>query len=110
MSEYIQSFPPEVQPVLAELRRRIRHAAPAARESISYHMPSYSAGERVLVFFAGWKSHVALYAVPAFDGSLEAEVAPFRSAKDTLKFPLSAPLPGDVVDRVLARLVDERMP
>jgi uncharacterized protein YdhG (YjbR/CyaY superfamily) len=108
VDDYIDSFPDEVQLVLAELRKTIGAAAPAAVESISYHMPTLTVGDHALVFFAGWKTHVALYAVPAFDGELEAELAPYRAAKDTLKFSLRQPVPYPLVGRVVGELVERR--
>lgn len=105
---YLGGFPPETADVLRRLRAIIREEAPHAVESISYHMPTYTQGARPLVFFAGWKTHVALYAVPRFDGSLEAELAPFRAAKDTVKFSLARPLPEELVERVVRRLVELR--
>lgn len=104
VDEYIASFPPETAAVLERLRALVREAAPDAAESISYHMPTYSLGGTHLVFFAGWKTHVALYAVPRFDGPLDVEVAPYRAAKDTLKFSLRTPLPEAVVAHVLTEL------
>lgn len=108
VDDYIDSFPDEVQLVLSEVRNVIRAEAPAAEESISYHMPTYTAGERPLIFFAGWKTHVALYAIPEFDGELEAELTPYRSAKDTLKFSLRQAVPYPLVARVVDELVDLR--
>ncbi|WP_382305965.1 iron chaperone [Herbiconiux sp. UC225_62] len=108
VDDYIDSFPDDVQLVLCELRRTIRSEAPAARESISYHMPTYTTGDRPLVFFAGWKTHVALYAIPTFDGDLETELAPYRAAKDTLKFSLRKPVPYPLVSRVVRELVQGR--
>ncbi|MCS5719692.1 DUF1801 domain-containing protein [Herbiconiux sp. CPCC 205763] len=108
VDDYIDSFPDEVQLVLSQLRQTIQQAAPGAGESISYHMPTYATGDRPLIFFAGWKTHVALYAVPAFDGELEAELAPYRAAKDTLKFSLRQPVPFPLVARVVGELVETR--
>jgi len=105
VDEYIGSFPPEVQPVLAEVRHAIVAAAPpATAETISYHMPSYAIGGERLVYFAGWKTHVALYAVPSFEGDLEEAVAPYRASKDTLKFSLKKPVPVELLARVVGEL------
>ncbi|WP_368496240.1 iron chaperone [Herbiconiux sp. A18JL235] len=106
VDEYIASFAQDVRDVLGALRCTVRGSAPDAVESISYHMPTYSLGDRPLVFFAGWKTHVALYAIPRFDDdALEAEVAGYRAAKDTVKFPLRKPVPLDLVGRLVAELV-----
>ena len=50
------------------------------------------------------KQHVALYHVPASEGSLEARVAPYRSGKDTVRFLHSKDLPYDLVGEVCDRL------
>ncbi len=109
VDDYIGSFPLDVQPVLTELRLTIMAASPAATvEGISYHMPTYTIDGERLVFFAGWKTHVALYAIPAFEGELESVVAPYRASKDTLKFSLKKPVPFDLVARVVKQLAPLR--
>src|SRR5215472_10962692 len=40
VEDYIGSFPADVQVALEQVRRTILDAAPAARETISYHMPT----------------------------------------------------------------------
>jgi uncharacterized protein YdhG (YjbR/CyaY superfamily) len=102
---YIAGFPPATAEVLRQLRSIVREEAPRAVESISYHMPTYTQGARPLVFFAGWKTHVALYAVPRFEGGLESELERYRAAKDTVKFSLAQPLPAELVARVVREIV-----
>ena len=67
-------------------------------------------GGRPLLYFAGWKRHISLYPAPAGDEALERRLAPYRSAKSTLKFPLSRPVPYDLIAQVaelsLRRLED----
>lgn len=105
---YIASFPEGRRAVLERLRALIRSAAPLADETISYRMPTYTQGGAPLVFFAGWKEHVALYAVPVFEGGLEASVAPFRAAKDTVRFPVASPLPEELVTAIVTEIVARR--
>jgi uncharacterized protein YdhG (YjbR/CyaY superfamily) len=88
IDEYISGFPAEVRPVLEEVRRRIRAAIPQAGETISYGMPAFTLGGKDVVYFAGWKSHLAVYPVPEGGTVLAAEMAPYLAAKGTLKFPL----------------------
>ncbi|MCS5721800.1 DUF1801 domain-containing protein [Herbiconiux sp. CPCC 203407] len=111
VEEYIASFPPEVRRRLEELRALVRGALPGAEESIGYGMPTYSYDGRHLTFFAGWKSHLALYAVHSFagdDARLEADIAPYRSGKDTVKLPVKDELPGELITRVVAALRAKR--
>ena len=56
VEEYLASFPDDVRPVLEEVRRAIRAAAPEAEETIAYNMPTYKVDGRSLVQFAGWTS------------------------------------------------------
>jgi uncharacterized protein YdhG (YjbR/CyaY superfamily) len=108
IDEYIASFPDEVAGRLEQTRSTIRHMVPAAEESISYGIPTFSLDGRYLVYFAGWKRHISVYPVPAADPALEQEIAPYRAAKGTLRFPLDQPMPYDLVGRVVQRLVAQR--
>ena len=105
---YIESFPPEVQVILEEIRRRIHAAAPGTEETISYRIPTVTLDGKYLVYFAGWKRHVSLYPIHTLDEPLEDEVAVYRSGKDTLQFPLNEPVPYDLIERIVGELVEKR--
>jgi uncharacterized protein YdhG (YjbR/CyaY superfamily) len=108
IDDYIQSFPENVQVVLEQVRATIRGALPEAEEKISYNIPAITIGGRSVVQFAGWKQHVSVYPAPEGDESLDRAMAPYRSDRATLKFPLSEPIPQDLVARVATRLADRR--
>jgi uncharacterized protein YdhG (YjbR/CyaY superfamily) len=108
VDEYLSSFPPEVQVVLEETRETIRDAAPGSEEKISYGIPTFTLGGKTLVYLAGWKQHVGLYPIPRLDGPLEDEVSPYRSGKDTVRFPLREPIPYDLVQEMVQVLVSRR--
>lgn len=101
---YVASFPTDVQPVLQGVLDAVRAAVPGAEESISYGMPRFSGPGLPLVYVGGWKRHVGIYPVPELGGGLEPEVAPYRSSKATVRFPLSRPVPFELVTRIVARL------
>jgi uncharacterized protein YdhG (YjbR/CyaY superfamily) len=105
---YIASFPSEVQEALNEVRGRIRRSVPDATEEISYQIPSYKLDGKAFIFFAGWKTHVSLHAIPHLDQPLETEVAAYRSGKDTVRFPFSDPVPADLVTRIVTAMRDAR--
>ena len=42
VDDYISTFPPDVQTVLQAARNTIHAAAPGAKESISYQIPTFS--------------------------------------------------------------------
>jgi uncharacterized protein YdhG (YjbR/CyaY superfamily) len=105
---YIESFPPEVQVILEEIRRRIHAAAPGTEETISYQIPTVTLDGKYLIYFAGWKRHVSLYPIHTLDDPLEDEVAVYRSGKDTLQFPLNEPVPYDIIEKVVEQLMERR--
>ena len=108
VEEYIGSFPAGVQPILEQVRRAILDAVPGAGETISYHMPTITLGGRLLLHFAGWKHHISLYPAPAGDEALERRLGPYRSARSTLRFPLSQPVPYDLIAQVARLRVRQR--
>ena len=107
VEEYIGSFPAGVQAILEQVRRAILDAVPGAGETISYHIPTITLGGRPLLYLAGWKRHISVYPAPAGDEALERRLGQYRSAKSTLKFPLSQPVPYDLIAQV-AKLSQRR--
>jgi uncharacterized protein YdhG (YjbR/CyaY superfamily) len=110
VDDYIAAFTPDVQASLRVVRRAIREAAPDAVEGISYGIPTFFVNGRYLVYLAGWKRHVSLYPVPDGDASLEAELAPHRSGKGTLQFPLGTAIPDGLIVRVVTALRAQQYP
>jgi len=99
---YIAAQPEAVQSMLNEMRALIQQVAPQAAESISYDMPTYKLGDQRLVYFAAWKQHIGLYALPAAVlDPFETEVAPYRQPKGTLQFPYSQTLPAELIENLL---------
>jgi uncharacterized protein YdhG (YjbR/CyaY superfamily) len=97
---YISQFPADVQAILEKGRATIRHAAPEAKETISYLMPAFKQ-HGILVFFAAWKKHIGLYPPISGDKALEEAVARYAGPKGNLQFPLDDPIPYDLIERVV---------
>jgi uncharacterized protein YdhG (YjbR/CyaY superfamily) len=109
VDEYISRFPPKVQTLLRRMRATIKKAAPQASERISYKVPAFSADGKILVWFGAFSSHIGFYpgasAVTAFGEELSA----YKSAKGSVQFPFSEPLPLDLVTRIVKfRVQQER--
>lgn len=102
IDQYIAAFPADVQAVLQRVRATIRKAAPRAEEAIKYKMPAYVQDGKNLVFFSGYKRHVAVYPLPA---SLRDELSQYAAAKGTARFALGKPLPTAAITKIVkARL------
>ena len=100
VDEYIGTFPADVQAILERVRQAILRAVPTAAETISYQMPTFTLDGAPLLYFAGWKHHISLYPAPRGDEAFERRLGPYRSAKSTVKFPLSRPVPYDLIERM----------
>jgi uncharacterized protein YdhG (YjbR/CyaY superfamily) len=104
VEEYLDSFPDDVRAVLAEVVQAVRRGLPGAEETIRYGMPAFVMTGRYGLHVGGWKKHVGLYPVAVLDGELEAQVAPYRTHKDTVRFVYRDGVPYDLVERVAAAL------
>ncbi len=107
VDEYISTFPSDVQDILQRIRQTIHKAVPGASETISYSMPTFDLNGEHLIFFAGWKDSVSVYPLPAGDSAFQARIAPYRKERSTLRFPLSKPIPYDLIEQVAIFLFKE---
>ena len=101
VDEYIAAQPEAVRGALERVRRAIRKAVPEAQEVISYQMPTYKLYGSRLLYFAVWQQHYSLYAateqvVAAFHDELRS----YEIEKGTIRFPLSAPVPVKLIERI----------
>jgi len=100
IDRYIAASPAKVRPILREIRRVIRAAAPKAQEVISYRMPAFKQ-RRILVYFAAFKNHIGLFPPVRGDAKLEEALEPYAGPKGNLKFPLDRPIPYTLIKRVV---------
>lgn len=108
VDEYIASFPADVQAQLQGVRRAMRAAAPGIEEAISYGIPTLMLDGRYLMYFAGWKRHISVYPIPAVDAQLDKEIERFKAGKGTLRFPLTEPIPYELIGRLVAAAMRNR--
>ena len=109
VDEYIQLFPKDVQEVLQAIRKLIREEAPEAVEMISYQMPAFKLKGRPLVYFAAWKSHIGFYATPSGNEKFKKEIAKYKQAKGSIQFPLSEPMPLNLIRDIVRFRVQENL-
>jgi uncharacterized protein YdhG (YjbR/CyaY superfamily) len=108
IDEYIATCPKDVQRCLHELRRTIHEAAPDAEEAISYQMPTFKLHGN-LVHFAAFNNHISLFPAGAGLEPLAKQIAPYRTGKGTLQFPLDKPMPLGLVKRIVKLRVKENV-
>ncbi len=101
VGDYLDRFDGDVRARLDAVREVIRAGAPEAVESVAYGMPAYKLDRKPLVYFAGYPSHVGLYATPNGHERFAAEFAAYKQGKGSVQFPHDQPLPLDLVRRVV---------
>lgn len=105
---YIAGFPAETQLILEDVRALIRATAPDATERISYEIPTFDMNGTYLIYFAGWKKYISMYPVSGrMVDAFGDELRPYRSGKGTVRFPLSKPLPKDLIRRIVEYRIRE---
>jgi uncharacterized protein YdhG (YjbR/CyaY superfamily) len=108
VDEYIQDFPAEVQLLLEKVRKTIKDSAPDATEVISYSMPGYKM-KGMLVWFAGYSKHIGFYPGVSGISSFRKELSIYKSAKGSVQFPFSQPLPLELIAKITRLRVIENL-
>ncbi|MCI0347370.1 MAG: DUF1801 domain-containing protein [Chloroflexi bacterium] len=103
---YLAPLPADQRAALQHLRETIAAAAPEAEESISYAMPAFRYRGRPVVTFLAAKKHLSLFPM-GYHTELEKELEPFKALKGTLHFTPEAPIPDDLVTRLVKGRIAE---
>ena len=108
IEEYIRGFPNDVQEILEKIRMTIKKAAPEAKEKISYSMPAFDQNG-IVVYFAAFKNHIGLYALPTGHEAFKEEFSSYKSGKGSVQFPLNKPIPYDLITKIVKFRVKENL-
>ncbi|TDO73646.1 uncharacterized protein YdhG (YjbR/CyaY superfamily) [Flavobacterium chryseum] len=106
IDEYIGSFDNDVQEILEKVRDTIQKAAPEAKEKISYSMPAFEQNG-IVVYFAAFKNHIGLYALPSGHEAFKEELSKYKTGKGSVQFPLDKPMPFDLITKIVKFRVKE---
>jgi uncharacterized protein YdhG (YjbR/CyaY superfamily) len=108
IDEYIAGFPKEVQDILEKLRVTIKKAAPDAKETINYAIPTFTL-EGNLVHFAAFKNHIGFYPAPSGIVAFKKELSVYEGAKGSVQFPMDKPLPLSLITKIVKFRVTENL-
>jgi uncharacterized protein YdhG (YjbR/CyaY superfamily) len=106
IDEYINRFPEDVRRILNELRQTIKEAAPEARETINYQIPTFTLNGN-LVHFAAFPNHIGFYPTPSGMEAFKKELSGYKGAKGSVQFPINEPLPLSLIRRIVEYRVKE---
>ncbi len=106
IDNYILQYSDELQVKLKEIREIIKSAAPQATEKFSWQMPTYYLNGN-LVHFALHKAHIGFYPGASGVENFESELGEYKHSKGAIQFPLSKPLPKELITRIVEFRVKE---
>lgn len=102
VDDYIERFPVETQKILQKLRAISKKVIPNMEEKISYGVPTMTYNGKYVVYFAAYKNHIGVY--PVLTKSTK-ELEKYRTGKGTYQFPLDKPIPYDIFEKVVKKLL-----
>jgi uncharacterized protein YdhG (YjbR/CyaY superfamily) len=108
IDEYLAPLSNEKRIALEKLRRAIKSAAPKAEECISYQLPTFRLGGRMLVAFGAWANHCAFYAGSAPVEAHKDELKAYDTSKGTIRFQADKPLPAALVRKLVKNQIAKK--
>ncbi len=109
IDEYLAALGKEKRATLEKLRRDIQAAAPEAEECISYQIPGFRLGGKLLVSFGAAANHCAFYPGSYPVEVLADELASYGTSKGTIRFPVDKPLPAALVRKLVKARIAQRV-
>jgi uncharacterized protein YdhG (YjbR/CyaY superfamily) len=107
VSEYLAPLTNEKRAALEKLRTAIKSAAPDAEECISYQIPAFRLGGRLLVAFGAAANHCAFYPGSFPLETHKDELKAYDTSKGTIRFPVDSPLPATLVRKLVKTRIAE---
>jgi len=114
IDEYLAAVSDDKRAALEKLRKAIRSAAPKADECISYQIPAFRFGGRMLVAFGAAANHCSFYPGAFPVAAHKDELKAYDTSKGTIRFQPDKPLPVALVRKLvkarIAEYADRRRP
>lgn len=108
IEEYISGFPDHVQNKLQSIRTAVKEAAPDAKETINYGIPTFILKGN-LVHFAAYTNHIGFYPGATGVNAFRDDLTGYDISKGTIKFPINEPLPLELIKNIVKFRVIENL-
>ena len=107
---YLSGLEEPKRETLQMLRRTILEIVPEAEQVISYRVPAFRVSGKTVAGFAAFQDHLSYL---PFSGSVLSQLAEeldgYTMTKSALHFAVDQPLPGTLVEKLIAlRLAEDR--
>lgn len=105
---YVDALDEPKRTTLRRLRASILRVVPDAEECLSYGMPAFRVDGKVVAGFAAFKKHLSYlpHSGSVLD-ELPDDLAGYTMTKGSLHFPVDAPLPDELVAKLVEVRLDE---
>lgn len=102
IDEYHKTFPVEAVARMQSIRDIVHKVAPEAEEVISYQIPAFKY-KGFLIYYAAFPKHISISSPwsEALLKEFEKELSTLKTSKSIIQFPHSAPLPLDLIERIV---------
>jgi uncharacterized protein YdhG (YjbR/CyaY superfamily) len=108
IDDYLGSVDEPKRHTLQTLRDTILEVVPNAEQGISYRVPAFRIGGKVVAGFAAFKDHLSYLPFSgSVLGALGDELREYTMTKSALHFPVDRPLPKRLVRKLIAVRLEE---
>lgn len=108
IDSYLATLDETKRAALQTLRRCILEVVPDAEECISYGMPAFKLHGKTVAGFAAFKDHLSyLPHSGSVLSALQRDLAGYEMTKGSLHFKVDEPLPGSLVNKLIATRMRE---
>ena len=108
VEEYWDALSEDQRDGLERIREAIKVAAPDAEETLSYGIPAFKLGGKVLVYYAAFRDHYSIY--PYTDAMVEAvgdQLKPYLRDKGTIWFDPKKRIPVGLIKQIVKARIAE---
>ena len=106
---YIKAIPAKNRKAFEELHHLVIDNIPGGESCMSYGMPAVKL-HGIVVYYAYWEKHMAIYPMPSALKQFAAELDGYVTSKSTIQFPHGTALPKKLIkDIVKFRVAENKL-
>jgi uncharacterized protein YdhG (YjbR/CyaY superfamily) len=106
---YIKAVPAKNRKAFEELHHLVIDNIPDGESCMSYGMPAVKL-HGIVVYYAYWEKHMAIYPMPSALKEFAAELVGYVTSKSTIQFPHGTALPKQLIkDIVKFRVAENKL-
>ena len=97
VTHFIQQFPNETQEIMKTIRTMVHEICPECTELMAYGIPTFDHRKQHMIHISAYPKHLGVY--PGADGieAFKHRFEGLKYAKGSVQFPLSKPIPYDLI-------------